>query len=132
MWTRDKMTFIRDFNQAIEMYLRPPSETLLPMLIFTFSDQTEQSSQFLQKLFSHDVLCSKKTYVLKINQPIEKDIEKVLYGILQKEQAIAKRQGIDANLAINKHIVEDVKVKCNKDMRAAIYFRKKFMGLPRL
>lgn len=37
------------------------------MLIFTFSDQTEQSQQFLAKLFSQDVLCSKKTFVLKIN-----------------------------------------------------------------
>lgn len=58
---------------------------------------------------------------------MEKEIEKVLDSILMKEQAIARRAGIEPNIAINKHIIQDVKVKCNKDMRGAIQLLQFYM-----
>lgn len=38
LWTINKMTFVRDFNEAIDKYLKVAEDKKLPMLVFTFSD----------------------------------------------------------------------------------------------
>lgn len=47
-----------------------------------------------------------------INPPTDKEIEKVLYTIINKEGA--------NNLALNKFQIEDIKIKANRDLRSAI------------
>jgi hypothetical protein len=49
---------------------------------------------------------------LSINPPTEKEIEKVLYNIINREGA--------SNLAMNKFQIEDIKHKAGKDLRSAI------------
>lgn len=50
--------------------------------------------------------------VLQLNPPTDKEIEKVLHGIINKEGG--------ANIAINKFQIEDIKIKANRDLRSAI------------
>lgn len=49
---------------------------------------------------------------LSFNPPTDKEIEKVLYNIINKEGA--------SNIAINKYQIEDIKQKANRDIRSAI------------
>lgn len=53
-------------------------------------------------------------YTLKINPPTDKEIEKVLHQICNKEGANS------SNIALNKFQIEDIKVKANRDLRSAI------------
>ena len=50
---------------------------------------------------------------LKLNQPTENEIKKQLVNILEQEMG-------GEGVVHNKGIIEDVKVKANKDMRSAI------------
>ena len=54
-----------------------------------------------------------KTKKLKLNQPTENEIKKVLGNILENEIG-----GHGANES--KGIIDDVKVKANKDLRSAV------------
>jgi hypothetical protein len=71
-----------------------------PLMIFTFSDPDEMSKSFINKLFSkkiaqdYEMMGYVKT--LKINPPTDKEIEKVLHQICNKEGANS------LNIALNK------------------------------
>jgi hypothetical protein len=62
-------------------------------MIFTFSDPNELTKQYLNKLFSQKINSDLRSQgfvkQLSINPPTEKEIEKVLYTIINKEQANA-------------------------------------------
>ena len=83
------------------------------MLVFTFSDPSEMSKQFLNKLFSSRIMVDFKNrglvLVLNINPPIDKEIEKVLNGISIKER-----------ITLGKYQIDDIKIKANRDLRSAI------------
>ena len=49
---------------------------------------------------------------LSINPPTDREIEKVLFNIINKEGG--------TNLAVNKFQIEDIKQKANRDIRSAI------------
>ena len=49
---------------------------------------------------------------LSLNAPIDKEIDKILQSIINKEGC--------SNLAVNKFQIEDIKAKANKDLRSAI------------
>ena len=49
---------------------------------------------------------------LSINPPTDREIEKVLFNIINKEGG--------TNLAVNKFQIEDIKQKANRDLRSAI------------
>ena len=51
---------------------------------------------------------------LKINPPTDKEIEKVLFSIINREGANS------GNIALNKFQIEDIKQKANRDLRSAI------------
>lgn len=118
IWSPQKMQLIRDFNETIESSIDDIVRHNLksPLLIFTFSDPNEVTKQFLNKLFSRRIMQEymSKGFIktMSINPPTDKEIEKVLYTIINKEGA--------TNLAINKFQIEDIKQKANKDMRSAI------------
>ena len=49
---------------------------------------------------------------LSINPPTDREIEKVLFNIINKEGG--------TNLAVNKFQIDDIKQKANRDLRSAI------------
>ena len=101
------MQLIRDFNESIEKGIQKNLRENFksPLIIFTFSDPNEVTKQFLNKLFGRYIMqdCVGKGFVktMSINPPTDKEIEKVLYNIINKEGA--------TNLAINKFQIEDIK-----------------------
>ena len=89
-----------------------------PLMIFTFGNPDETHKQFLNRLFSRKITQEFAQYgyvqSLKINPPTDKEIEKVLFGIINKEGANSY------NIALNKFQIEDIKHKANRDLRSAI------------
>lgn len=91
---------MKDFNDTIENMIEETSRNSLksPLLIFTFSDPNEVTKQFLNKLFSRKIMTDYflQGYIkfLQLNPPTDKEIEKVLYNIINREGA--------SNLAMNK------------------------------
>ena len=78
-----------------------------PLLIFTFSDPNEMTKQFLNKMFSRKIMLDYKGYgyvkIQSINPPTDREIEKVLHNIVNKEGANSE------NIALNKFQIEDIK-----------------------
>lgn len=85
-------------------------------MIFTFSDPNELTKQFLNKTFSRKImdeyLAAGYVKQLSINPPTDREIEKVLFNIINKEGG--------TNLAVNKFQIDDIKQKANRDLRSAI------------
>jgi hypothetical protein len=102
-----KNALIRDFNDEIEKAIEETARLKLKssLMLFTFSDPNELTKQFLNKLFSRRIMIDHVSAgfvkTLSINPPTDKEIEKVLYLIINKEGA--------SNIAINKFQVEDIK-----------------------
>ena len=111
---------MRDFNQILEQTIEETARKKLkcPLMIFTFSDPDEIHKAYLNRLFSKKItqIYAQEQWVqtLKINPPTDKEIEKVLFSIINKEGAN------NNNIALNKFQIEDIKQKANRDLRSAI------------
>ena len=121
---------MRDFNQILEQLVFETRNVKSPLFIFTFSDPNELTKQYLNKLFSQKINQEMRhqgfVKQLSINQPTDKEIEKVLHYIVNKEMSSASN-----NIAINKFQVDDIKTKANRDLRSAIQLLQ-FFSIGRL
>ncbi len=117
LWSKQKPVFLRDFHQGLESFIEQTSGVQSPLLIFSFGDPNEQTKQFLSKLFSPKImgeyLLEGVVRTLSLNPPTEKEIEKILFSILDKEVH-------SLNIAQNKFMIQDIKIKANRDLRSAI------------
>ena len=95
-----KQKLLRDFNQILEqaIYDSASNQFKAHLMIFTFSDPNELTKQFLNKIFSRKImdeyLAAGYVRQLSINPPTDREIEKVLFNIINKEGG--------TNLAVNK------------------------------
>ena len=69
----------------------------LPLMIFTFSDPSEKSQTFFNKIFNKAIQNSPWFKTLALNPPIDKDIDRVLKGIISVE-GIDKRHLAESKL----------------------------------
>ena len=67
------------------------------------------------------MLRHEKTRKLKLNQPTENEVKRVLTNILECEMG-------SGGVIEHKATIDDVKVKANKDMRSAIQLLQFYMG----
>ena len=100
IWSPKKTQLLKDFNDQVEQFIEESSRLKLkpPLIIFTFSDPNEITKPFLNKLFSRRIMQDHQTTgfvkILQLNPPTDKEIEKVLHQIINREGG--------SNIAINK------------------------------
>ncbi len=104
-----RFEFIKDFNEALKSVVLSPLST--PLIIFTLSDSQDRLSSFHSKLFVREILQlrGESFFVLNLNAPTEKSIDKVLKIVAEGEE-----------LCMGDGQLVDIRNQCNKDLRNAI------------
>ena len=117
MITSARTQFINDLNSALHDFLisidtrakRSPNQKL-PLIILTLSDSAERTVSFMNKMFHSVVSSHAKFRTLKLNEPTDLSIDKVLRQIVRIE-------GV-------KHLTDgrliEIRTQAQRDLRNAI------------
>ena len=117
MITSARTTFINDLNSALHNFLvniearsrRSPNQKL-PLLILTLSDSAERTASFMNKMFHNVVQSHARFKTLKLNEPTDSSIDKVLRQIVRQE-------GVK-HLTDNRLV--EIRTQAQRDLRNAI------------
>ena len=117
MITSARTQFINDLNSALHDFLisidtrakRSPNQKL-PLIILTLSDSAERTASFTNKMFHTTVQSHARFKILKLNEPTNESIDKVLSKIVRIE-------GVE-------HLTDDrlleIRTQAQRDLRNAI------------